>query len=58
MIKDSGNLKSIINLSLEAAQRTVLQFEQYQVEAMNELVAQLYEQKMVNRQQVLVKSNI
>lgn len=56
MIQDSSNLKSVINLSEEEAQENISQFESHQSEAMNELVTQLYDQKKVNKPQVLVKS--
>lgn len=56
MIQDSSNLRSVINLSDKEAQENVSQFESHQAEAMNELVTQLYEQKKVNKPQVLIKS--
>ena len=56
MIQDSSNLRSVINLSLEEAQENVSQFESHQAEAMNELATQLYEQKKVNKSQVLIKN--
>ena len=56
MIQDSSNLRSVINLSEEEARENVSQFESHQAEAMNELVIQLYEQKKVNKPQVLIKN--
>ena len=56
MIQDSSNLRSVINLSIEEAQENVSQFESHQANAMNELVIQLYEQKKINKSQVLIKN--
>ena len=56
MIQDSSNLRSVINLSEEEAQENVSQFESHQAEAMNALVTQLYEQKKINKPQVLIKN--
>lgn len=55
MIQDSGNLKSVINLSKEESRKNILQFDQRQICAMNELVTQLYPTKTINTSHVLVK---
>ena len=55
MIQDSGNLKSIINLSKEESLENISRFDQRQICAINELVTQLYLPKKIDKSRLLVK---
>ena len=55
MLQDSGNLKSVINLSKEESKQNILQFSKRQREAMDELVTELYLLKEKKKAKVLVK---
>ena len=58
IIQNSDNLKSIIHLSEEEAQKNISQFNQRQANAMNELVSQLYLPKKVDKPHTLAKKII
>ena len=55
MIQNSGNLKSVINISKEEAQENISKFDQRQTSAMIELVTQLYLPKKIDKSRLLMK---
>lgn len=55
MLQDSGNLKSVINLSKEESRQNILQFSKRERETMDELVTALYLSKEKNQARVLAK---
>ena len=55
MIQNSGNLKSVINISKEEAQENISNFDQRQIYAMEELVTQLYLPKKIDKSRLLIK---
>lgn len=55
MIQNSGNLKSVINISKKEAIENISKFDQSQTCAMNELVSQLYLPKRIDKSLLLIK---
>ncbi len=49
MLQDSGNLKSVINLSKEESKQNILQFAKRERDAMSKLVTELYLSKEKNK---------